>query len=505
VRIHSRARAIAALVVALVLSLPTAVSAQPSPPTDDLGSHVSHARAVAVLDAVRAAFSKRTSARTGSLPRTDLTMLLRDLRLAMPALTPGERTSANALLGPNIPPPSSNCSAGLLSGQVIATEHFCVHYPATTTDAWAHTTADTLEHVWSAEVDGLHFQHPPYDGDQLFDVTLEEIGDQGYYGACIPATGARHSTSSCILDDDFSPAEFNGAAAINSLRVTAAHEFFHAIQFGYDTSEDIWFMEGTAVWAEDQVYPDINDYLQYLPYSAITHPRTPADYNGMDGSQDLFFRYGAVLFWKFLSEQFHDPAIIRGVWEDADGSRYSLQAVTAALAERGWTFPRAFGRFGVWNTEPAGTYADERLYPAPVWWRTATLNRRHPGAGGQILLDHLTNAAMLLQPGARLPRRTRLRITVDAPALVRMPRAMVQLRRRDGSVTIRLLSLDSGGGGSRMVTFDSRVVRSVVVTLTNGSTRMTECGSDGGDLYSCAGQSVDDGLSFTVHARVKLP
>jgi hypothetical protein len=504
VRIHSRTRAIAALAVALVLSLPTAVSARPGSPSDDLGNRVSHARAVAVLDAVRAALTKRPAGRIGSVPRTDLTMLLRDLKLAMPALTPSERASANALLGPTIPPPSSTCSATLFA-QVIQTAHFCVHYSSSTTPEWAQTTADTLEHVWSAEVDGLQFRHPPYDGDQLFDVTLEEIGNQGYYGACMPASGATHATSSCILDDDFSPAEFNGAPAINSLRVTAAHEFFHAIQFGYDTSEDIWFMEGTAVWAEDQVYPAINDYLQYLAYSAITHPRTPADYNGMDGSQDLFFRYGAVLFWKFLSEQFRDPAIIRNIWEYADGSRYSLQAVTAALAERGWSFPRAFGRFGVWNTEPAGTYVDRRLYPAPAWWRTATLNRLHPGTGGQILLDHLTNAAMLLQPGARLPRRTRLRITVDAPALVKMPRALVQLRRRDGTVTVRAISLDASGGGTRLVTFDPRVVSSVVVTLTNGSTRMTDCGTEGQDLYSCAGHSADDGLSFAARARVKLP
>jgi hypothetical protein len=28
--------------------------------------------------------------------------------------------------------------------------------------------------------------------------------------------------------------------------VTAAHEFFHAIQYGYDVSEDPWLMESTA-------------------------------------------------------------------------------------------------------------------------------------------------------------------------------------------------------------------------------------------------------------------
>ena len=491
------------MAIALVLSLPTTVSARPRPQPDGARHGFSHAQSVAILDAARAALTRRPVAR--SAPRTDLTMLLRDLRLAMPALTPDERASANALLGPTIPPPSATCSGNVLN-KVIATVHFCVHYGSSTTTEWAQTTANTLEHVWTAEVDGLHFRHPPYDGNQLFDVTLEEIGDQGYYGACMPAQNSTHSTSSCILDDDFDSAEFGGVPALNSLQVTAAHEFFHAIQFGYDTTEDIWFMEGTAVWAEDQVYPAINDYLQYLTYSAITHPRTPADYNGIDGPPDLFFRYGAVLFWKFLSEQFHDPVIIRNVWEYADGGRYSLQAVTAALAARGWTFPQAFGRFGVWNTEPPGTYADRTLYPAPAWWRVAKLTRSRRGTGVQgVTLDHLTNAALLLKPGARLPRRTRLRIDVDAPALDRMPRAVVQLRRRDGTVGVRAMSLDSHGDGTRLVTFDPRVVTSVVVTLANASTRMIGCGTDSEYRFSCGGQSADDGVQFAVRARLRLP
>ena len=51
---------------------------------------------------------------------------------------------------------------------------------------------------------------------------------------------------------------------INALRVTAAHEFFHAIQFAYDVKEDLWFMEGSATWVEDEVYDSINDNYQFL-------------------------------------------------------------------------------------------------------------------------------------------------------------------------------------------------------------------------------------------------
>jgi hypothetical protein len=476
-----------------LLVAPSYAAGRPDP-----GRDLSHARAVAALDAVKAALT--TKATRAAAPREDLTLLLRDLRLALPALTPSERTLALGLIGLTVPPPKSSCG-GLLD-QAVETTHFCVHYSGDL--AWAQTTADVLEHVWSDEIGRLGFRTPPADGDGLFDVYLRDIGGEGYYGACAPAENAAHSTSSCVLDDDFAPAQFGGAPAMNSLEVTAAHEFFHVVQFGYDTGEDIWLMEGSAVWAEEQVYPSVNDYLQYLPYSAITHPRTPADYMGTT-STDLYYRYGAVLFWKFLSESYRDPAIIRRVWEYADGSRYSLQAVTAALAERGSSFASAFARFGVWNTEPPGSYGDRALFPQPAWWQVTGLSRRHRDTGThRVVLDHLANAATLIRPARHLPKHTRLRVKVNGPDRARMPQATVQVRRRNGSVRVLGVPLDGNGDGVLKVKFDPRVVASIVVTVTNASTRMS-CGTDSNDRYSCAGTSADDGQTFALRARVKLP
>ncbi|HET6166476.1 MAG TPA: MXAN_6640 family putative metalloprotease [Marmoricola sp.] len=496
-RISWKSSTILGVAVALVLAIPATTQASASRHGTDTRAHrEAKAALVAVQDAL--SHGQRPNA-----PRTDLSLLLRDLRFALPALTPSERAEASALLGLYIPPPRSNCAA-TLTEKVVATAHFCVHYTSSSTPEWARTTADTLEYVWHAEVDQLHFRAPLRDGDGLFDVYLREIGDQGYYGACAPYDNARHSRSSCVLDDDFSPSEFGGAAPLNSLRVTAAHEFFHAIQYAYDTTEDIWFMEGTAVWAEDQVFPTINDYRQYLPFSAIPHPRTPIDYEGITSS-DLYYRYGAVLFWKFLSEQFRDPTIIRRVWEYADGDRYSLQAVAATLAERGWSFGKAFARFGVWNTLPRGTYGDRAIFPSPAWWQVAKLGRHHRDTGTHtVVLNHLTNAASYFNPARKLPRRTKLRITVTGPSLGHLPRATVQVRHPDGTYRLVEVPLDSAGDGTVVVRFNPRKVAAVVVTVTNASPRMT-CGVDPDDRYSCAGESPDDGRTFGVRARVKLP
>jgi len=43
---------------------------------------------------------------------------------------------------------------------------------------------------------------------------------------------------------------------LDNIKVTAAHEFNHAIQFGYDYWEETWLMEATATWIED----DTADY-----------------------------------------------------------------------------------------------------------------------------------------------------------------------------------------------------------------------------------------------------
>ena len=51
----------------------------------------------------------------------------------------------------------------------------------------------------------------------------------------------RRTTSFCVLDNDFARAQF-GRAPMDTLRVTAAHEFFHAIQFNYDYREDRWLI-----------------------------------------------------------------------------------------------------------------------------------------------------------------------------------------------------------------------------------------------------------------------
>ena len=55
-----------------------------------------------------------------------------------------------------------------------------------------------------------------------------------------------------------------------------AHEYNHVLQFAYDSQQDTWMFESTATWMENVVYPDIDDYIGYLPFyaSAVKVPLT---------------------------------------------------------------------------------------------------------------------------------------------------------------------------------------------------------------------------------------
>ena len=174
---------------------------------------------------------------TGRPATSDLTMALRDLHLARPALTGADRRAADRLLSRSTPAAKAQAAAPAL--QVICRDHFCVHYAAPTTTKWAETTWTTLEHVWATEVPLMGrapisdngSANPTADNpDDRLDVYLEDLGSEGYYGYCTSddTSGAHQVAAYCALDDDFAKSQF-GAAPLNSLRVTAAHEFFHAI------------------------------------------------------------------------------------------------------------------------------------------------------------------------------------------------------------------------------------------------------------------------------------
>jgi hypothetical protein len=453
----------------------------------------------------------------------DATLILRDLALRAGRLAPDARADAERLLAR----PTSGRADPFGTGyrtknrDNLCSAHLCFHWVRDTRDApvledsdgdavpdWVETTAATFEHVWRVEIDDDGYRTPRSDrssadngGDGRLDVYLADLGSDGIYGYCTsddPARRRRDVSSYCVVDDDFSRTQFR-ASPQDSLRVTAAHEFFHAVQFAYDVAEDVWLMEGTAAWVEDEVYDRINDNHQYLRRGPLTHPQLPLD-SGV---------YQPWVFFRFMTEHLGTakasaPDVVRQIWRRADASRgarneYSLQAVSRVAAGHGTPFRRLFADFGRAAAFPARAYEEGRSYPRAPMTRSFTLTGSRPATGEQhVVVHHLANPDIAVRPGSGTPARRRLRVEVDLPDRVRGSEATVTVARRSGAVRAYRVALGRSGNGSVRVPFDRASVSRVVITLTNASTRM-RCHR--ATRLSCAGMPRDDFLRFAYSAR----
>ncbi|MGH2730062.1 MAG: MXAN_6640 family putative metalloprotease, partial [Actinomycetota bacterium] len=390
---------------------------------------------------------------------------------------------------------------------------------------WVETTRDTFEHVWSIEVGQYGYRPPkpdpgpPDTPDSRLDVFLTDTGGAAvpFYGACgitdpnfeNPGYQFSDFAAACQVDNDFDPSQFPapGANGLAALQVTAAHEFFHAIQFGYDAFEDLWLLEGTAVWMEDQLYDDVNDNYQYLASSAIVAPFAPLDFSGTE----FGFEYASWLFWRFLSEHFGtsgvDPSVIKRVWDLADGSavgpdQYSLQAVQTVVGDLGSSFGDFFADFAVANYLPELFYEEGRAYVDAVGFvpedsfKISTSKRK---AGGTVPLDHLTSYYASFAPGKGVLGTAKLKLVLDLPASITAPQATALVVFKTGVVQEVPLALDASGAATRKVTFNKKKVAGIVLVLSNASTRFS-CGR--GTAYSCSGAPMDDDLSYKLTAKL---
>lgn len=465
----------------------------------------------------------------------DATMILRDLALRLDLLGPAERAEARAILAR----PDDKADGGDEPRYTVApappacSEHFCVHYVTSTADAPPLADADgnglpdqvdltlsVLEHVWAKEIVEFGFRPPKPDDtsknhgpDGKLDVYLADLGADGLYGYCTTddpdvattPSGPWDGSAYCALDNDFAASQFSGAASgVEALEVTAAHEFFHAVQFAYDIGEDRWFMEATAVWMEDQVYDEVDDNYQYLESSQLKRPGIPLDLGLSDSSDPVSsFQYGAFVFFRYVTESLADPLVIRRMWEFADGKaggpdQYSLKAIDSALRENGTNFRAAFAHFGAVNVVPGAFYEEGAAYPTPNARRTTTVPASTP-LKGKGKLNHLTTWYARFQPAADAGPGTRLRLKLDLPPRARGSEASVVVIDAAGTPTIVPVTLTSAGDGTVMVPFAAGEVQAVQLVVSNASARF-RCGA--GTYFSCNGRPLDDGLTFLYQATV---
>ncbi len=234
--------------------------------------------------------------------------------------------------------------------------HFRVHYDISGSNApdlsdtdgnsvpdYVDSALVYLEYAWDSAV-GLKYNTPLSDmgrgGTNAVDVYIYELSAQGYYGYTSPDNSYSGMGSSyMVLDNNFQESIYP-TKGYDALKVTTAHEFFHVIHYSYYGGIDaVWWMEHTAVWLEDYVWDEINDYRHYVS-GFLKKRTTPLD------SDDSSFMYGAALFAFMLSQQ-HGPQILRTVWSefrDRQSGRITLVSplIPGSLA-------KALSDLGVWS------------------------------------------------------------------------------------------------------------------------------------------------------------
>jgi hypothetical protein len=514
----------------------------PRPPATPPVTRAARAQlAERALADVRSAFSGYPDARPGAAPSGgDVTLALRDLRLRLDDLPAAERKVARRYLarptGKGDPfvtyAPKANVTNDCVQ-QPSRGSHFCVYWARATSDApppsrnkdgrpdpvpaEVRLTRDVLNHVWDRIVTRGGYKQPPKDtkgpNDKL-DVYLADIGDLGLYGYCVPETrqgNTKAYSGYCVLDNDYAHRQFPFHTSTQNLEVTAAHEFFHAVQFAYDASEDPWFMEGTATWMEDEVYDAVNDNVTYLRASSLRHPAHP-----LDSARGLSV-YGNWIWWRYLTEVRFPrrdgglPLLVRGVWERADESgnggahrfrtrQYSMRALAAALRARGTDLAAEVSRFGVAGRHPRLAFSEGRRYPQAGLASTRWLRPGAARVAGAVRLPHLSNGTVAFRAARATGSRT-LVIRVDAPSRLRSPVLRVSRVTSAGPQPSKRVRLRRDGGGTvRVRGFGGRHVRSVELTFTNGGSRY-RCNA--GTLWSCRGRPLDDGLTFRYQALAR--
>jgi hypothetical protein len=480
------------------------------------------------------AVSRRFGGAVAPAPRR-ATALLRDLAVRQRQLKGEDRLTAEALLArptDNGAGDPVNIKYGAAEAERACGENVCVHYVTTgphrvaTDDSdsngrpdYVDTVVEVLEdRVWKREITQLGFRRPKSDfrstnngGNGKTDFYLADLGAEvsPIYGYCASddphlRTEYRFADMSvyCVFDNDYSSTQFPSQTPLKNLRVTAAHEFFHAVQFAYDVFEDLWILENTAVWMEDEVYSRINDNLQFLTSSSMRHPDVPLDFG------TSFFEYGNFVFWKYATQRL-GTKLVRQAWRYADGARggpdlYSLQALRRAV-ERNSSLGRIFADFAVANLVPENHYEKGSLYEqrvggAPIDRRfilgsakRATSLRRHR-------LDHLSSAYFSFVPGDGVKPAARLEVAVDGPTTKSKPKATLVAYNGPRIADRKFVSLN---GESESIRIRFRNMTRVVLVLSNASTRYRSCFAFPSSPFSCAGSPVDQNKTFKYRAKLK--
>jgi hypothetical protein len=433
------------------------------------------------LQAAEAALGAGPDATPSASEPREATLLLRDLALAVDELRGAERRRAERILArPTDKDDQFNDYFGPEAPRSpLCDPNFCVHWsnlprhappPA---DADGNGVPDFAEQVldaaaWSYRVENeaLGWRRANSDGsrgaragqgaDGQVDIYLAGLA-KDLFGYATPDPGERGRSRAgyLVLDNDY--AGFNGNP-VELMQVTLAHEYNHILQYGYDSYQDGWMFESTATWIEDHVYPDIDDYLNFVRDFAAAPFRPMAEVE-----RKAFRLYGSAMWNHWLAERLSADTV-REAWRVSPRVRprdFAVAAYDRAIADAGGgSFSRQFADFAAataeWNSIPL--FRDAGSYPEVK--RSGRIDR----SWKRSKLDHT---------GYRL-YRVKARGPVKLIAKVKPgTRSAIALIARDSAGDVEVASTYMARGGRASVILpDAGPYRRVTAAVINADGRV---------------------------------
>ena len=215
-------------------------------------------------------------------------------------------------------------------------------------------TSQVYEYVRDYYVEIMGFDPPVSDGNlggsDKYDIYIENLPNN-YWAITYTSdasTESNTSSSSFIkMRNNYNGNIFNNITELENIQITAAHEFFHAIQFSYNSYERFWIMEATATWAEDEIYDNVNDLYRYMS-SWFQNPETPLD-------TETSHMYGSFIYFQYLDEHLGGASTIRKLWERSKinastTTDNSFKIIDEVLQTQNSTFQKSLHSMRIANT-----------------------------------------------------------------------------------------------------------------------------------------------------------
>ena len=275
---------------------------------------------------------------------------------------------------------------------ISSTGHFKIHFDTIGVDApimddinannipdYVEEVAIIAEYSRDVIVNIMGFNAEPDDEDGVYDIYIEDRGNGSYGFNAID--NLQIGSTYIVIDDEYEESDYF-IPGINTMRLTVAHEFFHAIQRSYRISPSnstLFLYEMSSTWIEDVIVPDGNDYLFWVDNFFNNSDQDIDDTNG----------YSIALFGHYLTqvveqeENQMESSIIKEIWENFQNINNAHISINNTLNNYNNSFSESWTDFCARNLFN-GKYSDmnnsiyyysDQIYANPIYTNPIFLNQ----------------------------------------------------------------------------------------------------------------------------------